>query len=67
MNRLPHSGGFVIPDDVKYLASSVLVHRVIHKAESRLLGNAVENTLRDILNSVPVPVEEEEEVVGEER
>ncbi|MBA7612791.1 hypothetical protein ES703_20031 [subsurface metagenome] len=50
---------FVIPDDVKYLAFFVLVHRIITKAESHLRGQTAEETLREIVNSVRVPVEEE--------
>ena len=50
---------FVIPDDVKYLVSFVLVHRVIPKAESYLRGQTAEEALKEIVDSVPVPVEEE--------
>lgn len=50
---------FVIPDDVKYLVTSVLVHRIIPKAESHLRGQTAEDTLREIVASVLVPVEEE--------
>ena len=50
---------FVTPDDVKYLLPFVLVHRVIPVAESHLRGHTVEETLGEILDSVPVPVEEE--------
>ena len=50
---------FVIPDDVKYLVASVLVHRIIPKAESHLRGQTAEETLREIVESVLVPVEEE--------
>jgi MoxR-like ATPase len=50
---------FVIPDDVKYLANFVLVHRLIPKAESYLRGVTAEKTIQEIINSVPVPVEEE--------
>lgn len=50
---------FVIPDDVKYLVTSVLVHRIIPKAESHLRGQTAEDTLREIVDSVLVPVEEE--------
>ena len=49
---------FVIPDDVKYLANFVLVHRIIPKVESHLRGQTAEEALREILDSVPVPVEE---------
>jgi MoxR-like ATPase len=50
---------FVIPDDVKYLVNFVLVHRIIPKAESHLRGSTAEQILKEIVNSVPVPVEEE--------
>ncbi len=50
---------FVIPDDVKYLVTSVLSHRIIPRAESHLRGQTAEDTLKGIINSVPVPVEEE--------
>jgi MoxR-like ATPase len=50
---------FTIPDDVKYLLPFVLTHRVIPLAESHLHGHTVEETLGEILESVPVPVEEE--------
>ena len=50
---------FVVPDDVKYLVYPVLVHRIIPRAESHLRGHTAEETLREIIDSVPVPVEEE--------
>ncbi len=50
---------FVIPDDIKYLAGYVLVHRIMPKAESHLRGKSARDALREILESVPVPVEEE--------
>ena len=50
---------FVIPDDVKYLVTFVLVHRIIPKAESHLRGHTADETLKQIVDSVPVPVEEE--------
>lgn len=49
---------FVIPDDVKYLVTCVLVHRIIPKAESHLRGQTAEETLKQIVASVPVPVED---------
>ena len=51
--------GFVIPDDVKYLLMPVLLHRIITKSESRLHGHKAEQVLKDIINTVAVPVEEE--------
>lgn len=50
---------FVIPDDVKYLVTFVLVHRIIPRAESHLRGQTAEEILREIVESVPVPVEDE--------
>jgi MoxR-like ATPase len=49
---------FVIPDDVKYLVTPVLIHRIIPKSESRLRGQKAEQTLKEIIDSVNVPVEE---------
>jgi MoxR-like ATPase len=48
---------FVIPDDVKSLAVSVLCHRIILKTEARLKGLTEEDLLRKILETVPVPAE----------
>jgi MoxR-like ATPase len=48
---------YVIPDDVKYLTMPVLTHRIIPKAESSLRGSSAELALQQVLDSVPVPVE----------
>jgi len=48
---------FVIPDDVKYLFGFVVVHRVITNPETHLRGYTTEEILKEILDSVPVPVE----------
>ncbi len=50
---------FVVPDDVKYLVFFVLIHRIIPHAESHLRGQTAEEALREVIDSVPVPVEEE--------
>ena len=50
---------FVTPDDIKYLMTPVLIHRIIPKSESRLRGQKADQTLKDIKDSVFVPVEEE--------
>jgi MoxR-like ATPase len=55
---------FVAPDDIKYLMTPVLIHRIIPKSESRLRGHKAEQTLKEIMDSVFVPVEEEP-VAGE--
>ncbi len=49
---------YVIPDDIKYLAVPVLAHRLIGKTESRLRGHSLEETVKEIVAGVPVPVEE---------
>jgi MoxR-like ATPase len=48
---------FVIPDDVKYLAPSVLTHRIIISPQTRLRGRRPEEVMMEIVNTVPVPVE----------
>lgn len=50
---------FVTPDDIKYLMAPVLIHRIIPKSESRLRGQKADQTLKEIRDSVFVPVEEE--------
>jgi MoxR-like ATPase len=51
---------YVTPDDVKYLVTPVLVHRVIPRSESRLRGQKAGQILREIMDSVFVPVEDEQ-------
>jgi MoxR-like ATPase len=50
---------FVTPDDIKYLMTPVLIHRIIPKSESRLRGQKADQTLKEIKDSVFVPVEDE--------
>jgi MoxR-like ATPase len=52
-----HGRGYVLPDDVKRLAPTVLTHRLITSAQSRLRGRAAQDVLAEVLASVPVPVE----------
>lgn len=49
---------FVIPDDVKTLVPAVLTHRLVVNPQTRLRGRSAENVIRDVVASVPVPVEE---------
>jgi MoxR-like ATPase len=49
---------YVLPDDVQYLASSVLVHRLIPSAQTRLRGRSIKDLLAQAIAEVPVPVEE---------
>ena len=48
---------YVIPDDVKYLAPFVLEHRLITKQQSHLRGQNPADIIREITESVKVPVE----------
>ncbi|MFB0533932.1 MAG: AAA family ATPase [Anaerolineae bacterium] len=49
---------FVIPDDVKRLAPYVLTHRIIISPQTRLRGRTPEEVVMEVVDSVPVPVEE---------
>ena len=49
---------FVIPDDIKALAHSVLDHRVILKPESKLRRMTARTVIDDVLKEVKVPIDE---------
>ncbi len=49
---------FVLPDDVKKMAPHVLTHRLMVNPQTRLRGRTPEEIIRDIVNTVPVPVED---------
>jgi MoxR-like ATPase len=53
-----HGREFILPDDVKYLAPSVLCHRMMIAPQAQLRGRKVEELVEDIVSSVPVPVED---------
>lgn len=55
-----NSRTFVLPDDIKMLAGPVLEHRVILNPEARLRRKTTTNVLREIVESVPAPVEKKE-------
>ncbi len=46
---------FVLPDDVKELASPVLTHRLILRHEERAKGASAQSVLDEILSGVPAP------------
>jgi MoxR-like ATPase len=48
---------FVRPDEIKRLAPSVLAHRVILSTQARLRGRVAEQTITDLIASIPTPVE----------
>jgi MoxR-like ATPase len=49
--------GFVVPDDVKYLAPTVLTHRIMISPQTRLRGRRPNDVMAEIVETVPVPVE----------
>jgi MoxR-like ATPase len=46
---------FVVPDDIKYLADSILSHRMVIQPTSRLKNITAESVIADILATVEVP------------
>ncbi len=50
---------FVVPDDIKHLASSVLAHRLVTSSQTRLRGRATQEIVAEIVAGTPVPVEDE--------
>jgi MoxR-like ATPase len=50
---------YVLPDDVKYLAPFVLTHRIIIGPQVKLRGRTSEEVVREIVESVPAPVDDE--------
>ncbi len=49
---------FVIPDDVKRMAPYVLTHRLMVNPQTRLRGRQADDIIREIVDLVPVPVEQ---------
>ena len=52
---------FVIPDDIKRLAPSILSHRLIASTEAYLHHRSKESLIENILDQLPVPVEPQTE------
>ncbi len=48
---------YVVPDDVKSLASPVLAHRLVLTSTARLRSATAEGVVSDVLSSVSVPIE----------
>jgi MoxR-like ATPase len=51
-----HGRDYVVPDDVKALAPSVLAHRLIVRPESALRGRTADQILAAILDTVDPPI-----------
>ena len=49
---------YVIPDDIKAMATPVLAHRLAPSIDARLHGQSTQQVLATQLNTIPVPVEE---------
>ena len=49
---------YVIPDDIKQLVVAVLAHRLILSPDARLRGRTAQEVLGELVEKVPVPVEE---------
>jgi MoxR-like ATPase len=49
---------YVLPDDVKFLAPHVLTHRLMISPQAQLRGRQPEELVADIVEAVPVPVED---------
>jgi MoxR-like ATPase len=53
---------FVTPDDIKALAPNVLIHRLILGTEAELSGRSRKDIVSEILESVPVPQHDAQDV-----
>ncbi len=56
-NAALHGRGYVLPDDVRDLAVSVLAHRVIPTAQADLMGTTSADLVTSVVAETPVPVE----------
>ena len=52
---LLHERDYVIPDDVKAIASAVLAHRVLLTPSARMREVTQKSVISDVLNQIPVP------------
>ena len=48
---------YVLPDDVKTLAVSVLSHRVVLDSSAHLRGRSSDEAIEAVLNATEVPIE----------
>jgi MoxR-like ATPase len=54
-HAMVHGRDFVLPDDVKAMASAALAHRLLLKPELWIRGVQAEQIVRDLLDQTPVP------------
>ena len=55
-NAFLNERDYIIPDDIKSLASSVLAHRMMLHTESRLNGLTTEDVIELVIRETNVPV-----------
>lgn len=48
---------YVIPDDIQYLASFVMAHRILLKPEAKYGGENAESIIKNLLSTIPVPIQ----------
>ncbi len=53
-----HGRDFVLPDDIKFMAPHVLTHRLMSSPQAQLRGRLPHELVADIVEVVPVPVED---------
>jgi MoxR-like ATPase len=53
-----HGRDYVLPDDIKRMAPAVLTHRLMISPRAQLRGRRPEELVSDIVDTVPVPVED---------
>jgi MoxR-like ATPase len=51
-----HGRGFVLPDDVKAMATAVLAHRLIPRSRGTVASGTARDVVRELLERVPVPL-----------
>ncbi|MGC8486906.1 MAG: AAA family ATPase [Clostridia bacterium] len=49
---------YVLPDDVKSLATPILAHRMLLSADAEVLGRSRDEVVQEVLASVPAPTEQ---------
>jgi MoxR-like ATPase len=54
-HAMVHERDFVLPDDVKAMATAALAHRLLLKPELWVRGVQAEQIVQDILDRTPVP------------
>ncbi|HEY8921448.1 MAG TPA: AAA family ATPase, partial [Candidatus Limnocylindria bacterium] len=56
---------FVLPDDVRTVAHAVLAHRLLLEVDRELRWATVTGVVQEVIDSVPVPMADEEPIAGD--